>query len=73
MDVGTNTSDVEVRSQQVGTSIIDSNDDVELSSGSHVRIRTTRRAETIPQLDGPMLMYSRERILDDARTEQEIN
>ena len=38
IDVGTNTSDVEVRSQRVGTSVIDSSNDDELSSGSHVRI-----------------------------------
>ena len=49
IDVGTNTSDVEVRSQRVGTSVIDSSNDVELSSGSHVRTRTTRRTEMIPQ------------------------
>ena len=73
MDVGTNTSDVEVRSQRVGTSVINSSNDVELSSGSHVRIRTTRRTEMIPQLDGPISMYSRERILEDVRTEQELN
>ena len=73
MDVGTYTSDVELSSQRVGTSIMDSSDDFELSSGSHVRIRTTRRTEMIPQLDGPMSMYSRERILEDARTEQELN
>ena len=71
--MGTNTSDVEVRSQRVGTSVIDSSNDVELSSGSHVRIQTTRRTEMIPQLDGPISMYSRERILEDARTEQELN
>ena len=38
IDVGTNTSDVEVRSQRIGTSVIDSSNDVELLSGSHVRI-----------------------------------
>ena len=37
MDVGTNTSDVKVRSQRVGTSVINSSNDVELLSGSHVR------------------------------------
>ena len=68
MDVGTNTSDIEVRSQRVGTSVIDSSNNVELSSGSHVRIRTTRRTEMIPQLDGPISMYSRERILEDVGT-----
>ena len=73
IDVGTNTSDVEVRSQRVGTSVIDSSNDVELSSGSHVRARAIGRIEMIPQLDGPISMYSRERILEDVRTEQELN
>ena len=71
--MGTNTSDVEVRSQRIGPSVTDSSNDVELSSGSHVRIQATGRTEMIPQLDGPMSMYSRERILEDVRLEQELN
>ena len=47
--------------------------DVELSSGSHVRTQATGRTEMIPQLDGPISVYSRERILEDVRTEQEMN
>ena len=98
IDVGTNTSDIEVRSQRVGTSVINSSNDekipmynrneqilashsnlslsrhdVELSNGSHVRTQVNGRTEMIPQLDGPISIYSRERILEDARTEQELN
>ena len=42
--------------------------DTELTGGSHMR---THNTEMIPQLDGPMSVHSRRRILKNVRTEQE--
>ena len=92
IDMGTNTLDVEVRSQRDGVRIIDSSNDEEtlitnrneqipvshsnLSSswpdellrGSQIRACDSGRSEMIPQLDGPISVYSRRRISENART-----
>ena len=92
IDLGTNTSDVEVRSQRDGVRIIDSSIDEEtlitnsneqipvshsnlslsrhdeLLRGSQIRAYDSGRSEMIPQLDGPISVRSRRRILENMRT-----
>ena len=104
--MGTNTSDIEVRSQRDGARVTDSDDDAQISCpivdvilptgdneqvhmphinlsisrydpeslrGSHTRTQDTGIEETIPQLDGPVSVWSRSRrrMLENARIEQE--
>ena len=97
MDMGTNTSDIEVRSQRDGVKVIASSNDEEtlinnrneqipvscnnlsisrhddeLWRGSHIRTHDIGRLEMIPQLDGPISVCSRRRILENMRTEQKL-
>ena len=104
--MGTNTSDIEARTQRDGARVTDSNDDAQISCplvdvilptgmneqvpmphinlsisrydpeslrGSHTRTHDTRIQETIPQLDGPVSVWSRSRrrMLENVRIEQE--
>ena len=71
-------SDVEVRSQREETRVNNSSNDevivpnissynTEMTGSSHLRTRST---EMIPQLDGPMSIRSRRRMLENERSEQ---